>query len=101
MSLTDEEIGEAVKNVHALISAMQLGHMFAMFMNDKVVQVSSQLSSWPLGIEKSGLEYVISMAIGKECEDDRGWWVQVSEPVRIKFMATSEQLAKLRNGLES
>ena len=101
MSLTDEEIRAAVKNAHALVDAMPLDRIFTMLMDDKVMQVSSQLNSWLLGIEKKGLEYTVKMAIGKECEDDRGWWVQVTDPVRVKFTATSEQLNKLRSRLET
>ena len=102
MTVKDEEIKDAVAVLTLIISSMSFQRLMSLFLEANEVRSipGSSLSCWPLRVERRGLEYKFFTAIGKECEDDRGWWVQVADPVEVTIIMDKEKLdeAKQRIG---
>ena len=102
MTVKDDEIKEAVDTLTLIISSMSFQRLMSLFLEEHEVRriPGSLLSCWPLRVERRGLEYKFFTAIGKECEDDRGWWVQVCNPIEVSITVGSKDLQMIKKELE-
>lgn len=102
MPITEEMIEKARNHIHEKLAPMAFSDMVAMFLENKVIPTGDDsLSGWFTKVEKNGVEFTFWLDIGAECEDDRGWWSRVSDPVKIISLADKVELGSLIDSIRT